>query len=64
MHNSREKQDKKVFLSKQCKEIEGNNKMRKTRDFFKKIGDTKGTFHAKRGITGQKCQRSDRSKKD
>ena len=38
--------------------------MRKTRDFFKKIGDTKGTFHAKRGITGQKWQRSDRSSKD
>ena len=41
--------DKKAFLSDQCKEIEGNNTMRKTRDLFKKIRDTKGTFHAKMG---------------
>ena len=41
--------DKKVFLSDQCKEIEENNRMGKTRDFFKKIRDTKGTFHAKLG---------------
>ena len=40
------KRDKKVFLSDQCKEIEENNRMGKTRDFFKKIRDTKGTFHA------------------
>ena len=39
--------DKKAFLSDQCKEIEGNNRMGKTRDLFKKIRDTKGTFHAK-----------------
>ena len=39
--------DKKAFLSDQCKEIEGNNRMEKTRDLFKKIRDTKGTFHAK-----------------
>ena len=39
--------DKKVFLSDQCKEIEENNRMGKTRDLFKKIRDTKGTFHAK-----------------
>ena len=38
---------KKAFLSDQCKEIEENNRMRKTRDLFKKIRDTKGTFHAK-----------------
>ena len=38
---------KKAFLSGQCKEIEENNRMRKTSDLFKKIGDTKGTFHAK-----------------
>ena len=38
--------DKKVFLSEQCKEIEENNRMGKTRDLFKKIRDTKGTFHA------------------
>ena len=41
--------DKKAFLSDQCKEIEKNNRMGKTRDLFKKIGDTKGTFHAKMG---------------
>ena len=43
------RRDKKAFLSDQCKEIKENNKMRKTRDLFKKIGDTKGTFHAKMG---------------
>ena len=41
------RRDKKVFLSEQCKEIEENNRMGKTRDLFKKIRDTKGTFHAK-----------------
>src|SRR5574337_717010 len=40
------RRDKKVFLSDQCKEIEENNRMGKTRDLFKKIKDTKGTFHA------------------
>jgi len=43
------RKDKKAFLSYQCKEIEENNKMGKTRDCFKKIRDTKGTFHAKMG---------------
>ena len=43
------RRDKKVFLSDQCKEIEENSKMAKTRDLFKKIRDTKGTFHAKMG---------------
>ena len=43
------RRDKKVFLSDQCKEIEENNRMGKTRDLFKKIRDTKGTFHAKLG---------------
>ena len=43
------RRDKKAFLSDQCKEIEENNKMEKTRDLFKKIRDTKGTFHAKMG---------------
>ena len=43
------RRDKKAFLSNQCKEIEGNNKMGKTRDLFKKIRDIKGTFHAKMG---------------
>ena len=42
--------DKKVFLSDQCKEIEENNRMGTTRDLFKKIRDTKGTFHAKMGL--------------
>ena len=43
------RRDKKAFLSDQCKEIEENNSMGKTRDLFKKIRDTKGTFHAKMG---------------
>ena len=43
------RRDKKAFLSDQCKEIEANNRMGKTRDLFKKIRDTKGTFHAKMG---------------
>ena len=43
------RRDKKAFLSDQCKEIEENNRMGKTRDHFNKIGDTKGTFHAKTG---------------
>ena len=41
------RRDKKTFLSDHCKEIEENNRMGKTRDLFKKIRDTKGTFHAK-----------------
>ena len=44
------RRDKKTFLSDQCKEMEENNRMGKTRDLFKKIGDTKGTFHAKMGL--------------
>ena len=43
------RRDKKAFLSNQCKEIEENNRMGKTRELFKKIKDTKGTFHAKMG---------------
>ena len=43
------RRDKKAFLSDQCKEIEENNRMGKTRDIFKKIRDTKGTFHSKMG---------------
>ena len=42
--------DKKAFLSDQCKELEENNRIGKTRDLFKKIRDTKGTFHAKMGL--------------
>ena len=43
------RRDKKAFLNDQCKEIEENNRLGKTRDLFKKIRDTKGTFHAKMG---------------
>ena len=43
------RRDKKAFFNNQCKEIEENNRMGKTRDLFKKIRDTKGTFHAKTG---------------
>ena len=50
------RRDKKPFLSDQCKEIEENNTMGKTRDLFKKIRDTKGTFHAKMGsIKDRNC---------
>ena len=45
----RARRDKKAFLHDQCKEIEENNRMGKTRDLFKKVRDTKGTFHAKMG---------------
>ena len=58
------KRDKKVFLSDQCKEIEENNRMGKTRDLFKKVRDTKGTLHAKMGSikdrSGIGCNRSRR----
>ena len=43
------RRDKEAFLNEQCKEIEENNRMRKTRDLFKKTGDTKGTFHSRMG---------------
>ena len=50
------RRDKKAFLSDQCEEIEENNRMGKTRDLFKKIRDTKGTFHAKMGsIKDRNC---------
>ena len=50
------RRDKEAFLTDQCKEIEENNRMGKTRDLFKKIRDTKGTFHAKMGsIKDRKC---------
>ena len=45
------RRDKKAFLSNQCKETEENNRIGKTRDLFKKIRDTKGTFHANMGAT-------------
>ena len=51
------RKDKKAFLSDQCKEIEENNRMGKTRDLFKKIRDTKGTFHdqPRQHIKKQRC---------
>ena len=53
---SLQRRDKKAFLSEQCKETEENNRMGKTRDLFKKIRDTKGTFHAKIGtIKDRNC---------
>ena len=58
------RRDKKAFLSDQCKEIEENNRMRKTRDLFKKIRDTKGTFHAKMGsIKDKKWYRPNRCRR-
>ena len=48
------RRDKKAFLSEHCKEIEENNRMGKIRDLFKKIRDTKGTFHAKMGTTQER----------
>ena len=51
------RRDKKALLS-ECKEIEENNRMGKTRDFFKKIGDTKVTFHAKIGTIKDKMART------
>ena len=49
MFQRRARRDKKAFLSNQCKEIEEDNRMGKTRDLFKKMRGTKGTFHAKMG---------------
>ena len=66
MQNSKKiaRRDKKGFLSNQCKEIEKNNKMGKTRALFKKIRDTKGTFHAKDGLDkGQKWYGPNRSRR-
>ena len=57
------RRDKKAFFSDQCKEIEGNNRIGKTRDLFKKIRDTKGTFHAKMGSKGEKCDGPNRSRR-
>ena len=57
------RKDKKVFLSAQCKEIEKNDTIGKTRDLFKKIRDNKGTFHAKRHNKRQKWKESNRSRR-
>ena len=51
------RRDKKAFLSDQCKEIEENNRMGKTRDHFKKTRDIKGTFHAKMGLIKDRNRR-------
>ena len=58
------RRDKKAFLSDQCKEIEENNRMGKTRDPFKKIRDTKGTFHAKMGSIKDRNGRDLKEAKD
>ena len=56
------RRDKKAFLSEECKDIEENNRMGKTRDPFKKIRDTKGSFHAKMGsIKDRNCMDLNRS---
>ena len=54
---------KKAFVSDQCKEIEENNRMGKTRDPFKKISDTKGTFHSKRSTIKDKSYGPNRSRR-
>ena len=61
MQSSKARRVKKVFLSDQCKEIEENNKMGKTRDIFMKIRDTKGIFQAKMGTVRQKWYGPNRS---
>ena len=57
------RRDKKAFLSNQCKEIEENNRVGKTRDLFKEIGDIKGTFHAKMGSIKDKWDGPNRSRR-
>ena len=57
------RRDKKVFFSDQCKEIEENNRMGKTRDLFKKIRDTKGIFHAKMGLIKHRWYGPNRSRR-
>ena len=58
------RREKKAFLSDQCKEVEENNRMGKTRDLFKKIRDTKGTFHAKMGSIKDRNGRNLREAED
>ena len=52
------REDKKGFLNEQCKEIEENNRKRKTRDLFEKTGDTKGTFHVRMGMIKDRTVRT------
>ena len=58
------RRDKKAFLSDQCKEIEESKRMGKTRDLFKKIGNTKGTFHAKMGTIKDRNSKDLTSRRD
>ena len=58
------RRDKKAILSEQCNEIEENNKMGKTRDFLKEIGDTQGTYHTKRGTINDRNGKDLRSRRD
>ena len=58
MKSSKDKKGKKAFLSDQCKEIEENNRMGKTRDVFEKIRDTKGIFNAKMGTINAEMVRT------
>ena len=58
------RRDKKAFLSDQCKQIEENNRMGKTRDLFKKIRDTKGTFHAKMGSIKERNRQTQKILRD
>ena len=60
----RTRRDKKSFFSEQCKEIEESNRMEKTRDLFKKVRDTRRTFHAKMDTKGQKWYGPNRSRRD
>ena len=57
----RARRDKKAFINEQCQKIEKNNRMGKTRDLFKKIGDIKGAFHARMGMITNKTVRPNRS---
>ena len=57
------RRDQKAFLIEQCKEIDENKRMGKTRDFFKKIRNTKGTFHAKMGIIKDRNKGPNRSRR-
>ena len=57
------RRDKKAFLNNHCKEIEENKRMGKTRDLFKKIRDTKGTFHATMGLIKDRWYGPDRSRR-
>ena len=57
------RRDKKAFLSNQCKETDENNRIRKTRDLFKKIRDIKGTFHAKVGTIKDKNNMTQQKKR-